>query len=80
MRTGFVVLSSGRYEWGVMVEEVVRRRRVVVVGKRERAATGERVLEDEGRRVWFGERPCTVVAVDVGDDGDGEEGEEVDRC
>lgn len=80
VRTGFVVLSSGRYEWGVMVEEVAMRRRVVVVGKRERAATGERVLEDEGRRVWFGERPCTVVAVDVGDDGDGEEGEEVDRC
>lgn len=80
VRTGFVVLSSGRYEWGVMVEEVATRRRVVVVGKRERAATGERVLEDEGRRVWFGERPCTVVAVDVGDDGDGEEGEEVDRC
>lgn len=78
VQTGFVVLSSGRYEWGVMVEEVVRRRRKGVVGsRRERAATGERVLEDEGRRAWFGEQPCTVVAVDMDDDEDegGEEGE-----
>lgn len=81
VRTGFVVLSSGRYEWGGMVEEVVRRKGVVGGSgrRRERAATGERVLEDEGRRVWFCERPCTVVAVDVGDDGDGDgDGEEVE--
>lgn len=81
VRMGFVVLSCGRYEWGGMVEEVVRR-----TGrgrKGERVDSGrERVLEEEGeegRRVWFCERPCTVVAVDVGDDGVGEEsGEEVE--
>lgn len=80
VRTGFVVLSRGRYEWGVMVEEVRSLGAGKGVskgdGKRERAATGERVLEDGGRRVWFSEQPCTVVAEDAVDDEDGEEGEE----
>ena len=79
VRTGFVVLSRGRYEWGVMVEEVRSLGAGKGVskgeGKRERAATGERVLEDGGRRVWFGEQPCTVIAEDMDDD-DEEEGEE----
>ena len=48
----------------------------MVGSRRERAATGERVLEDEGRRVWFGEQPCTVVAVDMDEDEDEEEGGE----
>ena len=67
VRTGFVVLCRGRYEWGVMVEEMRSLSAGKAVGKRERAATGERVLEDEGRRVWYGEQPCTVVAEDVGE-------------
>ena len=77
VETGFVVLSRGRYEWGVLVEEVRSPGVSKEVGKRERAATGERVLEDAGRRVWCGEQPCMVVAEDVDDDGgdvDGEEG------
>ncbi len=77
--TGFVVLSRGRYEWGAVVEEVrswgAGGGVVEGDGKRQRAATGERVLGDEGRRVWFAEQSCTVVAEDV--EGDGEEGEEV---
>ena len=86
VETGFVVLSRGRYEWGVLVEEVGGgggSREVGgwgdssrEVGKRERAATGERVLEDKGRRVWCGEQRCTVVAVDGDDDDDdGEDGD-----
>ena len=80
VETGFVVLSRGRYEWGATVEEV----RSLGIGKgergRERAATGERVLEDGGRRVWHGEQPCTIVAEDLDEDededGEGERGEE----
>lgn len=76
VETGFVVLSRGRYEWGVTVEEV----RSLGIGKgddkggrgRERAATGERVLEDGGRRVWHGEQPCTIVAEDMDEDEDSE--------
>ncbi|KAF6223349.1 hypothetical protein HO133_000191 [Letharia lupina] len=81
IETGFVVLSKGRYEWGATVEEV---RSQSMAGKgdakgsgeRGRAATGERVLEDGGRRVWYGEQPCTVVAEDTGEAEDEEEGEE----
>ena len=79
VETGFVVLSRGRYEWSVSVEEVRKLGTVTGVskgdGKRERAATGERALGDERRRVWYGEQPCTVIAQDVGEDED-EEGEE----
>ena len=81
VETAFVVLSRGRYDWGVTVEEVRSQGTGKGVskgaGKRERAATGERVLEDGGRRVWYGEQPCTVVAEDMGDDEDGKEGQEV---
>lgn len=80
VETGFVVLSRGRYEWGITVEEV----RSQGMGKsgaegkrgRERAVTGERVLDDGGRRVWHGEQPCTIVAEDIDEDEDseGEEG------
>ena len=80
--TGFVVLSKGRYEWSATVEEVRSQGTGRGVseegGKRQRAATGERILEDMGRRVWYGEQPCTVVAEDVGQDEDGEEGVEED--
>lgn len=79
--TGFVVLSRGRYEWGAMVEEVrsqsAGKGDARGHGKRERAATGERVLDDGGRRVWYGEQPCTIVAEDM-DDEEGKEGEEVE--
>ena len=82
VKTGFVVLSKGRYEWGVTVEEVRSQGTGKGVsegtGKRERAATGERVLEDGGRRVWYAEQPCTVVADDVGEDEEWEEGKEVE--
>lgn len=77
VETGFVVLSRGRYEWGIMVEEVRRQG----TGKRERAATGEMVLENGARRVWYGEQPCTIVAEDTGEDEDedwGKEGEEAE--
>lgn len=80
IETGFVVLSRGRYEWGVTVEEVrslsTGKGDAKADGKRQRAATGERVLEDGGRRVWYGEQPCTMVAEDMDEDEDGEEGEE----
>ncbi len=78
IETGFVVLSSGRYEWGVMVEEVRSRDKADAKGggKRERAATGERVLEDGGRRVWYGEQPCTVIAEGTDEDNNDEEDEE----
>ena len=80
IETGFVVLSRGRYEWGATVEEVRSHSTgtgdAKGDGKRERAATGERVLEEGGRRVWHAEQPCTVVAEDLDEDEDGEEGEE----
>ena len=81
IETGFVVLSRGRYEWGVMVEEVRSqgsdRGDAKRDGKRERAATGERVLEDEGRKMWYGEQPCTIIAEDIDEDEEGKEVGEV---
>lgn len=78
--TGFVVLSKGTYEWGVTVEEVssqgTGKGDAKGGGKRERAATGERVLEDGGRRVWHGEQPCTIVAEDIDENEDSEGGAE----
>lgn len=80
VETGFVVLSKGRYEWGATVEEVRSRSAgkgdAKGAGNRERAATGERVLEDGGRRVWCAEQPCTIIAEDVNEDEDGEEDKE----
>lgn len=70
VETGFMVLDKGRYEWGVTVEEVKRLGSGKGERGRERAATGERVLEDGGRRVWHGEQPCTIVAEDVDEDED----------
>lgn len=80
VETGFVVLSSGKYEWGVTVEEVrsqsSSKSNAKGGGKRPRAATGERMLEDGGRRVWYGEQPCTIVAEDIEEDEDWEDGKE----
>ena len=80
IETGFVVLSRGRYEWGATVEEVrshsTGKGDAKGDGKRERAATGESVLEAGGRREWHAEQPCMVVAEDMDEDEDGEEGEE----
>lgn len=77
METGFVVLARGKYEWGATVEEVRSQNTgkgdAKGDGKRERAATGERVLENGGRRVWYGEQPCTIVAEDMDGEEDGEE-------
>lgn len=82
IETGFLVLSKGRYEWKVTVEEVrsqsIGRDGAEEKSGRRRAATGERVLEDGGRRVWHGEQPCTILAEDMDEDEDseGEEGVE----
>ena len=83
--TGFLVLSSGKYEWGVSAEELRSQSAGMGISKgdvrrRERAATGERVLEEQGRRVWYGEQPCTVIAEDTGNDEDGVESDEVEEA
>ena len=77
VETGFLVLSSGVYEWRASVEEVFAADGKISgidqdeskEGKagRARARTGEMDLrvEERGRRTWVAERGCIVVARDV---------------
>ena len=63
--TGFVVLSAGLYEWNACVEEVKATGQVEDEKQRARAKTGDNNIRGAvGRRVWYGEGPCVVVAED----------------
>ena len=74
VENGFCALSAGVYEWSACVEEVRTDEKGKGAGKdgmyeggngRQRAKTGEfYVLGAIGRRVWYGEGPCVVVAQD----------------
>ena len=63
--TTFMVLAKGTYEWGSTVEEVsMAKEEKNIVGARKRAGTGEPDLniDNQGRRVWNGDRKCTIIA------------------
>ena len=80
--TIFVVLSRGMYEWKATVEEIVGERQRGEGNERkagrERTRTGEMDLrvEEQGRRIWHGERPCVVIARDGMERGKGVDGDE----
>ncbi|KAK4695710.1 trafficking protein particle complex subunit 9, partial [Lecanoromycetidae sp. Uapishka_2] len=80
VETGFIVLCSGVYEWGAIVEEVSAGKERNE-NERARAATGEMdmdLLGERGRRIWHAEEVCTVLAHDSSTEGDKEEAVEVE--
>ena len=65
VETGFCALSQGIYEWGASVEEVQAqgRKKPRESEGRARARTGDfDVQEDGGRRIWYAEGGCVIVA------------------
>ena len=72
----FVVLSRGVYEWNACVEELMssniaghgRGESTIQTGTRPRAKTGDMNLRGaQGRRIWYAETPCTIIANDLVD-------------
>lgn len=65
VETGFCVLSTGSYEWNACVEELKTTTKVVEGESRPRAKTGDLDFTAAvGRRVWYSDVPCVVIAHD----------------
>ena len=65
VETGFCVLSTGLYEWNACVEEIKTTAKTDSGKQRARAKTGNMDVSGAvGRRLWYGDGPCTVVAQD----------------
>lgn len=63
--TGFCVLSTGLYEWNACVEEIKNGAKVDNERPRPRANTGGLdIMGSVGRRVWYSDGPCIVIAHD----------------
>ena len=69
VKTGFLALSSGVYEWNAVVEELATPTKIDRGSGRARAATGELdVLGNMSRRSWIAEEKCIIVAMDKMDE------------
>ena len=65
IETGFCVLSTGLYEWNACVEEVKTTAKADRGKQRSRAKTGDLdVMGAVGRRLWYNDGPCVIVAGD----------------